>query len=288
MYGLIRSHGRLTPVAGDRTSTDGIVKVSRELWLGASGAAAAIAVATQGRLFGEAMASATIGSFPLEPGDAPDRLSLGFRAGDRLTLHSGFTTGYGVKASPYVSASVFGAHGLTGSVQALGGYRSANVSYAASQMSLSASFATSSSGADWALAGSRTVGNRLWDFTATREGPAQDDIVRTRTARGASLLLGLERVVAQGHTRIGAIFGTSVPISNSSFFDLFEHPSGSGRAIGFGFTQRVSFAKRVAPRMIRLEHASAGQLFVDDMLTGSINAERDHLCAFARKSPRSE
>ncbi len=61
--GVIRENAAITPVWGDRTSSDGIVKFTREVWTTDRAAAASIGIATQGRFFGEAVASGVLGQF---------------------------------------------------------------------------------------------------------------------------------------------------------------------------------------------------------------------------------
>jgi len=91
---VIRENAAITPVWGDRTSSDGIVKFTREVWMTDRAAAASIGIATQGRFFGEAVASGVLGPFPLMIGEAPERLNLAFRANSRITVRAGLTSGY--------------------------------------------------------------------------------------------------------------------------------------------------------------------------------------------------
>ena len=272
IFGIMRANGTFTSISGYRTSTDGIVKVTREVWLTSTGAAGSISFATQGRFFGEAVASGAFGNVPLTVGEAPDRLNLGFRVNSRVTLRGGLISGYGLRLSPYIAASIAGLRGLTGSLQASGNYRTASVSYAAPQASLSGSFTTSPQGASWAVSGSATQRRRLWEFTAYQSAGNQDDVVRTKAPAGLGLILGIERVVSTNRTRFGPVFGTSLPFGRSTFFELTEHPTTAGRALGFALTQRISFAPQPPGMTIGLEHAAAADLYVDDRLIRRIDA----------------
>ena len=271
-YGLLRANGTTTMITGYRSSVDGIVKVTREVWLTGSGAAASFSVATQGRVFGEAVASATLGNVPLTIGEAPERVDLGFRASNHLTLRAGATSGYHLAATPYVAASIFGTSGTTGSLQLAGKYRTASVSYAGLQGQLAGSYTTSPDGASWSLFGSVTQRRRLLEFSAYQSAGNQDDIIRTHTSAGPGFILGVERVVSGGRTRLGPVFGIGLPISLSSSFDLTEHPTVSGRALGFGFTQRIAFAARVRMHVIGIQHGAPSELYVDDHLERRIDA----------------
>ena len=264
-YGMMRANGTTTTLLGDRQSHDGVVKVTREVWLSSGGAAASVSVATQGRLFGEAVVSQSVGNFPLTIGEAPNRLNLGFRASDRVTLRAGISSGYNLKASPYVGINFFGTQGTSGSLQFTGASRNAAISYAGARGSIAGTLSSSPDGMSWGLSGSLTAHRRLWEFSAFRSGTSEDDIVRTHTA-GPGLILGLERIVSGTTRRIGPIFGITLPVGHTTSFEITQHPISSGRALGFGITQRIAFNPRVGMRTILVQNAAGSELYVDDRL----------------------
>jgi len=123
--------------------------------------------------------------------------------------------------------------------------------------------------------GSTALYRRLWEFTAYQSAGNQDDAISTRTAGRSGFIFGAERIVSGGRTRIGPIVGVALPVSPTSSLDLTEHPTTTGRTLGFGFTQRVAFNPRVPTRRIKIEHAAAALLYVDDHLALRIDASVD-------------
>lgn|GEM_PF-6242353 len=168
---------------------------------------------------------------------------------------------------------MFGNHGLTGSVQFAGGDRSANVSYSTLQSSLSGAYSVSpDGGATWAIDGSVSAHHRLFEVTAFHSATSEDDVIRTRALGGPGVILGIERIVNGADSRIGPIICLTVPIGHQSAFEMPDHPTGTGRTLGFGFSQRISFAPRVHMHTIRIQNASPAQLYIDDRLARRIDA----------------
>ena len=282
---LIRAGGTLMPVFGERFSTDGILKVTRELWVGPQGAAASLGLATQGRLFGEAVLSQSIGTFPLTIGEAPQRANIGFRATDRFVVRAGVTSGFAMKASPYAGVSLAGPAGLSASLQIAGANRNGTLSYTGPRASFSGTMSASPDGSSWGVTGSVTRGHNVVDISAFRSGTNEDEVVRFHDARGIGPIVGLERIVGPGVRRIGPIFGLSVPVSRVTAFELTEHPSGSRRTLSVGITQRIAFEPRVHLRTLQFDHAAASYVYVDDHLVGRID-ERSHQLSVAPGSHR--
>jgi len=256
MYGLVRIGGTAVPIIGRRASTDGILKTTREIWLTGSGLAGSMSVASQGRIFGEAVASASIGKVPLTVGEAPQRLNLGFRASNRLTFRAGITSGYRLPGTPYFAATVNGTRGISGSVQLAGNAANAELSYASLQSSVSAVYTTSNDNpASWAISGTLEHSRRIWDFSAYHSGANQDDVIRTHMATGPGFILGAEHVRQSGRTRIGPIFGISLPVGRLSSFELSEHPISTGRTLALGFMQRIEFAPHISMRSLAITNS---------------------------------
>jgi hypothetical protein len=272
LVGTMRVNGSDALVAGDRQSVDGVVKMTRELWVSTGGAAASIDVATQGRFFGEAVASGTLGAFPLTLGEAPDRLNAGFRANDRMTLRAGVASGFGVGISPYLGVNFFGNHGLSGSVQLTGASRNAVLSYTGPQSSLSANFSSGAGGSSWGAVGSLAQRLLLWDFSAFRSGDNEDEVIRSHAATGFAPIIGLERIASASTRRIGPVLGVSVPLGRTTAFELTEHPIAAGRALAFGLTQRIGFAPRVPMRTLTLQNAATSLLYIDDRAAQHVDA----------------
>ncbi|MBC5816036.1 MAG: hypothetical protein GIW97_05790, partial [Candidatus Eremiobacteraeota bacterium] len=172
----------------------------------------------------------------------------------------------------FFGLSMFGNHGLTGSVQFAGGDRSANISYATLQASISGAYSVSpDGGAAWAINGSVTARRRLFEVSAFHSATNEDDVIRTHAVSGPGVIVGIERVVNGAHARIGPIIGLSVPIGHTSAFEMTDHPTATGRTLAFGFSQRISFAPRVHRRTIRIENAAPAQLYIDDRLARRID-----------------
>ena len=188
----------------------------REAWIGLHGIAGGLLYRSEGRLYTDARIGFAGAGLPLEPGDAPTQLTVGYDLFKGFGLRGGYGAGRGQQST--FLAQLYGQIGSTGlSLSKFGGQTSisANVNTSRINGSLNYYRAPSFAGLNSqfamalprgflsvdAYAGGLGTRDVLADYHLKRESPAMS--------------LGLEDLTSSGQSRIGPTIGYTAPVTRA-------------------------------------------------------------------------
>lgn len=243
----------------------------REAWVGLHGIAAGLHYRSDGRLYTDARMGFAGAGLPLEPGDAPTQLTVGYDLFKGFGLRGGYGTGrgqqstfltqlYGQIGSTNVSLSKFGnetsfsANVNTSRMNgALNYYRAPSFAGFNSQLALALprGFMTLD-----AYAGSLGTRDVLADYHLKRQSP--------------SMSIGIESLTSEGRSRTGPTIGYTAPVTRSLSLGLELHPLLRGNGMRVSLEQAV-FQKlpTAAERFVTIAAASASSSPLYLLIDGS-------------------
>ena len=240
---------------------------SADAWVGSRGAAAGISAKTTGRLFVAGTAAVATGGLPLQTGDAPREVSLGFKLTPALTLAGGEFSALGIPLSTFGAATLRTGIGSFGISQSR-----AQTTFTASAVTPTRFLSLDFNRTDGSTDASLNAGTALHRGALEASGQLSSDgsgdsTLQWRAARtGPSFVGGFERVWSNGITRVGAIVGVALPIFGGLSVEAAIHPLLHGNGVRITLVQDVIKHKRVPTDRVALhvlQPVGEAQVWID-------------------------
>jgi hypothetical protein len=267
-FALLQGGGNRQALVGKRyNGARGAFVYSADAWVGTAGAAAGVTAKTTGRLFVAGTAAIASGALPLQTGDAPRELSLGYKLTPALTLSGGEVSALGIPLTTFGAATLRTGIGSFGISQSR-----AQTTFTASAITPVRFLALDFNRTDGSSSGSLNAGAALHRGAIEAAGQLSSDgsgdtTLQWRAARtGPSFVGGLERVWSDGISRLGAVVGVALPIFGGLSVEAAIHPLLHGNGLRITLVQDVIKHKRVPTDHLTLhvgEPIGTAQVWVD-------------------------
>ena len=257
-------------------------QVGEELSVSSKGIAAGFDARSRGRLYGEVEASAALGGFPIEPGDAPLGADVAYDMSRAFTARAGVSSGRGLPASPFASFHLHerrlgGTFTVAKHILALSG------SYASPGATTQVAFSRSPFADAFTLQSTATVRSTVFELGASGQvgGGADITFVARRPRHGFDLLAGVELDTQNAQRSMFPIVGISTPLVRGLDLETTVAPVGGKATIkvslvaGFAPPHRAPRPLTV-PLLVRIEDTAPEDvaLFVDGLRIAGVQGAR--------------